>query len=508
MTLGRRIISARAWMAAALVAGLLTGAFYWSRVDARDMRVPGGDTTVFVLLARSIRDHGQMRSTWTAGEPLHGKALPGFPLLLMPFLTETGVHAGAVRALIVLVTAAALFLVFILFRSRGSATALAVSFLSGQSLWMYLYGRSMLSEIPYLFLSLIVLVWWQRYERSGCCDRRDEAGIALMLALAFLMRAVAGILIMAVLFRLFIVVKGNFHEISRRRFLLWGMMALVAVWVSWLAFSAGTSQQTYWFELVHGSASPVNFAERWVRGVYALVFYLIPGALMNVHFTERTWLAPMVTLVFGWGLLKALYYERRVVDIYTAIFLVMAAAWPWIHTAGPRYLTPFVPFFLYYAWQGVASLAETAGRQRRWLKLFVVAIGAAVICCFMLRGPFFKGLMPGTDASVAGQQARQDGLYAWVRSNIPSDDLVVSMDPSALFFQTARRAPDYDAPAMTLQRFASLFMTGQALWCVDDERLGASRAFVRPLVERQGPHLNEVYRTGPFVVYHWDEGRP
>ncbi|NTV29142.1 MAG: hypothetical protein HGA80_03565 [Candidatus Omnitrophica bacterium] len=492
----------RAWYgpAAALALALIFGASLWSRVDFSERILPGGDTCVYMLLARSLKDHGDLRSTWSVGERPHGQLAPGFPALLVPFLTDSGLDVPAVRALIVTLAAASIFLVFLLFRPAGDITALAVAFMSGVNGLIFLYGRSILSEIPYLFLSLLALLFWEGYERYQRRSLTLEVLLSVTLAAAFLMRSMGIFLIGAVFLRMALDQEaGGLRALCRRPFLFWAVSSVVALWLVRQLVVFQISHQSYGYEFLAGDegkgAGVLQFSMRWLRGIYAFVFYAISQALSNIRFSGRSAGAFLLSAVCLFGLGRELVLRRRVMDIYVAGYLFVAASWPWVQTSGARYVTPFVPFLLYYFWHGLGELVALAAASFwRQAVLLSLAVGAAVV--YGLHAPW---------TSVAAPLVRtvdpQPEMYRWVRDHVPPGEAVVSFDPAALFVYTARRSPDISVTTMGSRELDALLRTRRAEWLVDDSRIRESSTVVGPVLISDPKLLQLEFQTGPYRVY-------
>jgi hypothetical protein len=350
------------WLVAAAFLAVFVGCFYASRVDFADRGFAGNDSQAYVALAGSLRSTGELRSTWVEGSPLHVKFPPGFPALLTPFFINGEFSAPAARGMMVVLCGLSVFLSFMLFRRAGSVLAFLVAAAVGGNGLVYLYGRSILSEVPYLVVSLLLLLCWERYERSPNIKGPLVLAIALLLPAVFLMRTVGAFLVLAIIIRSWIISSSyGGHVLARRALLLAPVVVVVLWWFLRQWGHADTANPSYLSSLTQGplqiNSLPV-LAGTWLRGLYAEVFYTIPQALSNVVFISRSVAALALSAVVIFGLGREVSAGWRAPSLYVALYLVFEAAWPWAQTgaAGVRFMTPLVPFLLYYFMRGIQGL--------------------------------------------------------------------------------------------------------------------------------------------------------
>ncbi|MBF0486004.1 MAG: hypothetical protein HQL16_05785 [Candidatus Omnitrophica bacterium] len=486
------------WTVAALAGAVFFGIIYFFSVNAFDHSVPGGDTSAYVLLARSLKETGALRSVWSVGSPLHGQLSTGFPMLLVPFLTQGGIHITLARYMVVVFAAGSFLAVFFLFRRTSEILALGTALLTAGNLLIFLYGRSVLSEVPYLFLSLAALMAWNCYERAEAKSIAFDFGLAVLLVEAFLMRSAGIFLILAILGRLIVLSRrrgGNF--LRSNPWLVWPVIAVVALWCVREAWVVHLSQQTYFYEIFAGDegrgGSFLAFLKGGARGAYAFLVYAIPQALSNVRFSGRSFLAVSLSAVFLYGFLRSLIHERRAEAIYVAMYLGFASFWPWVQTSGARYVAPFVPFLIYYFLLGVKDIYGVI-QKNLFLKSFFWMAVFLVAGVYGAHGPW------GIQKSLSvAQENSAPAVFEWVRSHVSANEAVFSFDPPAMFYNTARRAPDAAVTTVSSRSLQRLVNNGRVAWVVDDTRLKESGTVVAPLVK--GGVFQKEFEAGTYIVY-------
>ena len=142
-----------------------------------------GDNAIYIILAKSLATgHGYMNIQDPVPR-IEAQFPPLFPLLLAPIVWLWG--TDAVQTMQALVTAFALgafALSFLLFRRWTGSAMLAAAIVAGyaSSDLVWAFSHKVLTELPYLFFTLLACWWGSRYAAEG----RWRSWVGLLAALA------------------------------------------------------------------------------------------------------------------------------------------------------------------------------------------------------------------------------------------------------------------------------------------------------------------------------------
>lgn len=481
------------------------GLFYASRVSFFDRMILSEDSCTYVLLARSIWEGHGLSSLWVEGHPAHAKAPFGFPLLLMPFVAWRGVDAGLLTGLMTVVTAGALWAVFLLFKRVESVTvAVAILIVTMLNATVYIYGRSVLSEIPYLFWSLLSLWLIDRY-RCGELSAASWLGMALAVLMAFFTRSAGVFLLLAAGFYWLTHHQrgAGLSRALRRHAVAILIVGLPVLW--WFYRQWDVSHQTnvsYWKDFIggnyHGQFSFGGFCLRFLKGAYAFIFYAFPKVLTNMEVHGRSYLMGGLSLVTISGMLWAFFYRRRVMDYYVVLYFLAACAWPWVQISGVRYTAPFIPFVFYYFYLGLKEVWLDVLRFHGSLRSVVAGVILfGLLTVYLAHSPV---LFPKTSFG----KVKADPLpstYAWIRRHTPTDAVFVSWTPISLYVYAQRYSADFASSTFNRRELSSLVVNGGVDYVFSDMTMEQSRLILAPVYLKYYRQFQLVYVAGRHRIY-------
>ena len=125
---------------------------------------PGGDNATYILLAKGLLEkHAYCVPNGEECVP-HQKFPPLFPLLLAPAIAALGLNVLALKALVAIIAILSLVVLHrLLLPVAGTDRALLVTLLAGISPHLGAYAHDVLSEFPFLALTLGGLLATERY---------------------------------------------------------------------------------------------------------------------------------------------------------------------------------------------------------------------------------------------------------------------------------------------------------------------------------------------------------
>ena len=363
--------------ALAILAGAAALAFVWQ---------PGiaslyDDSVAYLVMAQALSPWSPPSAAIAAAFPIE-KFPPAFPFVVA---LVGGAHDWRIAHAVVAAGFAASVLLSGWFareatgsRAAGVATAATMALLPGA--WLNLKG--VLTEFPYLALSLAALVWHRRISGS----RRGMGawmGLGALLAVALLTRTIGVALVAAV---------AAVEALRWRRSRGDPRPALVAVAIPlaaaalWYALRPAGGEDAYVASGVGLVRCTLEHGPAWLlasmgRNAGALGFSWLNDLLI---FWEGPWQPKvMLAAALGWLALAGTAWRaaRGTTDgLYAAFYLAILLAWPF-----PAHMyrlgLPIIPVLLAGGWWALGeALARGAGGARRARFAAVLAFTPLVLC--------------------------------------------------------------------------------------------------------------------------------
>ena len=499
-----RSIKNKTWTA--LSGCLCLGLFYAWRTSPFERVILPEDGCTYVLLAKSILQGKGLLSLWVDGTPPHAKAPFGFPLFLAPFIAWHGIDTGILTYAVTGLTTTAFAATFLFFRRISNGVlALFLVILTAMNASVYVYGRSILSEIPYLFWSLFSLWAFEKYKGIRI-TLACSTGLALALLAAFFTRTAGIFLMLAVGSAIFIEREkfDSFIAVLKRHWILFVALPLPAGW--WFMRQVNMTAQThvsYLKDFIGGNYNEpfalTGFILRIVKGAYALVFYAIPKVLTNMAVPSRSYGMGFLALITLSGLAWCLVHKKRAVDIYMALYLGFACCWPWMQVSGVRYMAPVVPFLIYYFYIGVFEGKVFVILNRTLPMIRPIILGAAILC-YGIHSPLLR-----ISKNAVTLPDQMPATYAWINLNTSANSVFVSWTPISLYLYAGRHSADFASSTFNAHEFEQLLLSGKVDYIFSDMSMEQSTRILAPVYVRNYHYFHLVYAQGRHKIYRVKE---
>lgn len=513
---------------------------------------PGGDNAGYMILGEALRSGEGYRDLYLPASPVHTKYPPLYPAILALLGTVGGLQLFKLASLAL--TAAAVRLTAELGRrTAGAAAGLAAAALVAVNPVLLEYGHYVLSEAPFVALTLLALVLLGSAgavegDRTGrgeeAVEREDGAGgpglragpgrtaflLGLAAAAAAFLTRTAGLPLL---------VAATLAPLLDRRWRRAAAAAAVggATAVGWGVFQrlAAPERAGYLEELVlrnpyEPAAGKVGLADLLARGAtnaWTYVSDVLPGALAGIDPVAGDGgavPAALGTLVAGLALGGwAARTIRRPgpVELFALLYGGLIALWPDVWT-DRRFLLPLLPLVLLYAAlgtrRGAVALAARRGRASKEASrrdggargggrgragLYAVVGLAAVLG---LPGLFHDlSLAPDRIACVAAYRTGAPcdppafaSFYAaarWAGENTEPGAVVANRKPRLFYWHSGRQGDVYRYSSEPRLVLGGLEEMG-ADYVVVDRVSGTTVRYLLPAIEAFRNRFEVVYAEG------------
>ncbi len=337
-----------------LLLGLAITAFLLAAWTFDPKLALSGDNTEFMTLARSLVQ-GQGLSYISLPEPKPATKYPfGFPLMLAPLEWLAPGNWAAMNWLVVLFFAGSIPVIYLLAREAlGRLPALLVALWCATLPALLDYGHQVMSEVPYLFFSLLSL-WLIERSLPQLDLRRNYcfmAGFACMMW-AYYLRGVGLVLVVAVF--LYLLLSRHY----RHALILGGGAFLLALPWS-LRNRALGDEGSYFKHLVmvnpyypeRGTLDLAGIVSRVVENTGMYLSYIVPDMFLPFGETPGTILnlTSLVLIVTAtWAAVLCIRQKNHLLLLtYSALYLGTVLVWPeqW---AADRFLVPIAPVLIFF----------------------------------------------------------------------------------------------------------------------------------------------------------------
>ncbi len=507
-TAASRVAPSRIW------AGLAMALFVVAALAALTHALrPQHDSGIYVTLATSLATGHGYHDLWLTGDPVHTKYPPVFPLMLAAVLAVAGTSIVLLKLAVVATSAAALFVLHRLFAELyGEPVALYAVLLTASLHSMLFFAHSVMTEMPYLLLSLLTLLAARR------CAHSPSPGwlwlTAALISVTYLTRLVGLALIPAVM--VYVVVDGSGTARARwRRALLLGLLAscAAAVWFARSAVVSGGSVSPYAAEFRLGELTAPgtlagSLAELAARVGANLLQYGIHLGRAILHWappvTIAMLLAAAVSLV---GFLRCAVRRRTIVEYYVVSYLAILIVYPVNHPQ--RYLVPVLPFMLFYfvtgaSWMVARLLAGvwTPARLRHGWGAAAAGVITAVLVVTNGAGAIARDVIwpDGERYHLSpGEHAYRDAAL-WARDHTPDGSVFLWAKASLRYVESGRKMVAL-SPRRMRGDLLPVLLAHKVDYVVLDTFSALSARTVGQVVARHPAHFQLVHTTAASRVY-------
>jgi len=429
-----------------------------------------GDNALYIVLALSWAQGKGNSTICTPGEPPNTMVPPGYPLLLAPLTaisTTSYVPLKLLSTVLFLLSLPLLMLIIVRHEGRSSL-ALAVAVLAAVNYNLLAYGTMVMTEIPFLFFSLLgIFLLGRSLGLSG--DRMSGGGKALFglaifcLVFAYHIRSI-GVVLPAALVIMLLLKK-------RYRLALVAFLVILCLVLPWAVRNSGGGEGGGYLEqfLLKNAYNPAlgkmtagDAVDRVVSNIRTYGVFVIPAALFpsmspllsfQGHSGLLMILGVLATLITLLGFVIRIRRSIGFLEIYTFLFLGVCLVWPQMWS-GMRFVVPIIPLLIYYFLLGLSVLA---GGLSRGISPLAGKILWAVIL-IILSYSIFSGLAQAS-ARFHRYPAQWENYFRaaeWCGQNTPPESICLARKPSLFYLRARRQVLNYPYTADTSEMMTFL----------------------------------------------------
>ncbi len=503
---------------------------------------PFWDSGIYVSMGNSIaKGNGSTYLGHTFKYP------PVFPFMLALIIAPFGYNFVLMRLVMVASAVGSIWLAYLIVRDRSNrwlATGVMVS--TAFSFPILYECTRLLSELPYMFFSLLAIRWIERYARQADSWRSKTGYIAIGLIMVAYFTRIVGVTLFAGAIA-YLTLGGT--NISRswtnlKKAIVVGVI-LFTVLPLWLVRNH-LSDNKFPPELRQGlsyrkelfvttterpDAQTIRWTNLWERikdnGDYyeRLLSNIVSGKQKRVASRGKRrpdTRAQVITLLLLAGYLICVFRHRSLIECYLFFYLLIYILWP-AHQK-ERFLVPIIPFLFYYLFRlleqftdGIRWLVRRVAQwpdQRKMIEVFGVLILTGVFVQWNWATDMRIIRNEKSDSYYTGRYGVLVDFAKWITENAPDDAVLISSEPAFVQIiledfasqnKTNRKTYGFPwtEPSEVLQ-----FMDRIGTSYVISVPSGRAKQHLHPAIKQHPDRFRKVHQYGKYVIYQMFPPKP
>jgi len=467
-----------------------------------------GDNARYIILGMSLAQGKGLSRICMPGAPPEIMAPFGYPLLLTPFLALFPDNYLVLKLLSTLLFLLSLPLLFLIIKGRVESLllALGVAALSAINLSLLDFGHQVMTEIPFLFFSLLGIF---AIQRSLNCDGprmtpkgRTLFGLSILaLVFAYYIRSIGVVLLVALVS--FLILRKR-HRLA----LLAGLVILCLV-IPWILRNQAVADGPDYLDIfvlknaynpALGKITAGDMLTRIKSNLNTYAIFVIPQALFPSLSPSAGYrgslglfyvLGLTATLITLLGFIIRARRSSGFLELYIFFFLGACLLWPQMWS-GMRFLIPVVPFMTYYFLVGLLVLARKLGSKLSllWGKSLIWLIVILMIASSLSGLAWASGRLKGYPAQWQNYFLVAD----WCREHTPQESIFVARKPWLFYLRARRLVMNYPYTA-DVEEMISFMATNQVDYVILDgfSWTGTTARYLWPAVAAHRDNFQAVY---------------
>lgn len=464
----------------------------------------GGDSAQYIILAESLSQGKGLRMVNYPGEPFCFYYPPVFPLLLYPIVYFLGRNFYVMHFLVALLGYGSLWILYLILKQYDKQAAFLSACLLAVNWIFFLYSANyILSDVPYLFFSLIAIFLSQEYIQKANYLNKTGAMLILGLLLAYFTRFIG----ITLFFGLTLLLLITRREGKFKKLLLIGAIFATACAFWNAAKSLQPDQAHSHFRQLflidpyapeRGSlfANPIYFILRFAQGAeyyYRLFADIFSLSILKASTAIKECLSGIIFGLTFFGLWHKFRENKEcVIHYYFISYFLLIIYWPF--KEGIRFIVPILPFVFFYFLAGLKRILAFL-RKRFSLPAFYLFAGILFVFAVL-------NLRQVTASASAQNYSRLPEpfrhfllMHQWVKENLPRDGAIISRKPTITYFYTNHKAIVYpfSSKAADIWQEAA---KNKIKYILVDEFSRETYSYLLPFLSQYGNRLRILHRIG------------
>lgn len=457
-----------------------------------------GDNAFVLSAANSLAQDGSYTYSYMPYSIPVIHYTPIFPLLLMPLIFLFGYNIILLKLIPLILGLLSILIFYSLIKQfTDKKTTLIITLIVALNPLILIFSHSLLTEIPYLFFSLLALYYINKYDKSS----KYLILASLFLLLSYFTRAMGLSLIVAT--GLLFLTKKKFKE------LITIMSIVILPVILWIIrstivktkFSLGESAFILFNDStnsIYSSGLPYTSFWHFITNVFSNIYsYLGPAILTDINkvsglsFGKLSLILALFGLILWsitlFGVIKSYFKHRSILEYYFIVYLAIVMLWNW---QSIRFLIPIIPLILYYFVIGLKSIKINK-------KIFHIII--IFILAVSLIGSVFEVTRQHKDPYYGEDWEDLYQMGLWVKENIPENSILLSRKPAMVYLWSGEQTFGYPYNSKTYQ----FIIDNKINYIILDsfKWTETTKNFLKPVIEQNKEDFKLIHQIGETKLY-------
>lgn len=471
----------------------------------------GGDNAQLMMLGKSIYQEHKYSLLNLPGEPAANLYPPLYPVVIAStlFLTQNTHLPNVVIPLKILnlclfLAALAVFYLYLNQKVNSKYIIATIIILTGLSVQFSPYINEVLTEIPYLFLSILSVYCIDKYLASEFNKKYLYIGI-LFAILSFYTRTIGIALIASIILLLFFHKK---YKEAIKSLLVAGLLIF-----PWFAYSSiFGSQPSYMEQLMiknpyNMDEGNAHLSDLILRAANNAGYYAsqIPQAIISLNLGSPIIYLPLLLIVLV-GFLKISGKKIDLLRLYIPLYFLILLTWPW--TESGRFLIPILPFLIYFFASGYNKIFFKKISQpfHSFYKLraaqLVIFSSSMFLLLFIIinlaLSQIYKIIDYAPNKNNVIINNELGDMANFIKKEIPTDGVIIFRKPYFTYFYTKRKSLNYPFTA-NKDAIKKYFRENNITHIIDDNSFDTTLLYLQPVIAdlKQSGQVVLVYESKP-----------
>ncbi len=470
-------------------------AIYSSIFDAKVSL--GGDNASYYILGNAIANGEGYTNIHHAEKEAHYHYPPGYPVIISGVVKFISNDIRAIKIVNGVFLLGAIVLLFFLVKtlSQNHHLAFATSFISLLNYHILGYSTMMMSEIPFLFFSLLCIWLFLKIDFSKPVFKNWTFLVLVMcLSFSFYIRSVALALIASMIGVLFLKKHWNYV------FSLAG--GCIVLYLPWILRSQNAAGNTYISQLSLknpyqpelGSIGFSDLVDRFLINLERYITKEIPSGLTSsneIVYSDAAapfmeWFVSFLLLGFiAFGIYKLSKF-RTFIFLYILAFFGLLLVWPSVWY-GTRFILPLLPLLIFLGVFGVNELIKLGGSK---IGQSSQKILPALMIVLLASWSIFYGsssiskLYNKATADYADNYKNYFAAAEWIKNNAAADAITAVRKEGLFYLFSKKQVTNYQRTPDKEAQIAYLKEKKVAYVVVEQLGYSSTSKYLVPVMDR------------------------
>ena len=452
-----------------------------------------GDNVDYYLLGKAISQGEGYTTIWYPGSPPYSHRPIGYPIIIaLPMLFGIS-SIIAIKWINFLFLCGSLILFYRLSEklTQNKTLAMVIALVIGINIHILQYAFIMMSEIPFLFFTILAVYLLVNLETSDHFSLKNYTIWLMIIALsiAYHIKSLGIALLFAFLvyflgkrkWKQSIITLSGFIALALPYFIRNLMLGVKSSYLTSVTF-----KNPYQREL--GTMEFFDYFTRIFSNIIRYISIEIPRSVVpffpETTATTGSWIVGiLISALIIWALVRLRDYRTLLLSLFVGTFGILLL-WPEVWF-GIRFIMPLIPFILFLAVYGVSEILVYVNLNKKLILLVAVII-------FGLNFKMYSDFHEKSKTTYPKAYTNYFNLAKWARTNTETGDIIIARKPQFFYLFSNRQVNKYKYTLNDQELIADLEKQNATYVVVEQLGYGSTPRYLVPAIQKNRPRFQLV----------------